>query len=101
MSVTGGALRDLLQNKENMPAGADGSQVQHAAPKPANSAASRSKRDLFPINEDDDEASQLDMQEEVPKKRLQQFTTDPDWELIDDEKVLTCKALRFPALDAS
>ncbi|DBB01001.1 TPA: hypothetical protein ACH3X1_000905 [Trebouxia sp. C0004] len=74
MSVTRGALRDLLHNKENMPAGADGSQVQHAAPKPANSAASRSKRDLFSINED--EASQLDMQEEVPKERLQQFTTE-------------------------
>ena len=82
-SVTRGALRDLQQNKENNPAGADGSQQQPAAPKPANSSA-KSKRDLFPINESDEEASQQEMQEEAPKKRLHQFTTDPDWELNDN-----------------
>ena len=97
MSVTRGALRDLQQNKENNPAGADGSQQQHAAPKPANSSA-KSKRDLFPINESDEEASQQEMQEEAPKKRLQQFTTstDPD----NNEKVLISDALRTAALDA-
>ena len=99
MSVTRGAFRDLQQNKENNPAGAEGSRQQHAAPKPANSSA-KSKRDLFPINESDEEASQQEMQEKAPKKRLQQFTTDPDWELSDNEKVLTSDALRTPALDA-
>ncbi len=40
------------------------------------------------------------MQEEAPKKRLQQFTTNPNWGLVGNEKVLTSEALRTSALDA-
>ena len=58
----------------------------------------RSKRDLFPIDEDNEEASQQEMQDELPRKRLQQSTMQPDWEVVGSDKVLTVDTFRTSVL---
>ncbi len=65
-----------------------------AAPKAATSAAG-AKRDLFPIGESDEEDSPQEKQEGMANKRLQHFRDDPDWELVDNDKVLTGHTLRL------
>ena len=97
--VTRNALRELHPDKENNPKDANGDKQpqQQVALNPATSTM-RSKRDLSPIDEDNEEASQQEMQDELPRKRLQQSTMQPDWEVVGSDKVLTVDTFRTSVL---
>ena len=70
------------------------------APEVAPKAATRSKRDLFPVDQDNEEASQQEVQDNIPVKRLQQYNLQHEQEFVGTDKILTFDSLQTCVLHA-